>query len=95
MMRVCILLSYRCAAPGHHRVTHFVLFVLSGVREAWDNGGHATRWCDFASIDHNQQLHQVVVDFSTARLHDVHIFATHRLAYLHAERKRMQKCNAV
>jgi len=61
-----------------------VLLVLARVREAGDDGGDARRRRYFARVDHDQQLHQVVVDLAAARLDDVDVLAAHRLADLDA-----------
>ena len=42
--------------------TALVLLVLAGVGEVGDNGGDATGRGSLAGIDHDQQLHQTVVD---------------------------------
>lgn len=56
---------------------YLVLLVLPGVREAGDDGGDAGRGGDLAGVDHDQQLHEVVVDFATTALDDVHVLTTH------------------
>lgn len=63
--------------------SHLVLLVLASVREARDDGGHSAGGGNLAGVDHDQQLHQHVVDLPTAALHDVHIFPTHGLSHLH------------
>lgn len=63
---------------------YLVFLVLPGVREAWNDGRHATGRGDLARIDHDQQLHQVVVDLAGAGLHNVHVLAAHRFANLDA-----------
>ena len=55
-----------------------------GSRVAWDDGGHALRRRNLAGVDHDKQLHEVVIHLSTARLDDVHVLATHGLADLDA-----------
>lgn len=65
---------------------YLVLFVLPGVRKAGDDGGDAGRGGDLAGVDHDQQFHQVVVNLTTAALHNVHILATHAFPDLHAAR---------
>ena len=40
---------------------------------------------DLARVDHDEELHQVVVDLAAARLNDVDILATNRLTDLDAE----------
>lgn len=63
---------------------YLVLFVLPGVREAGDDGCDTGRRGDLAGVNHDKQLHQVVVDFAAAALHDVHVLAAHALPNLHA-----------
>lgn len=63
---------------------YLVLLVLPGVREAGNDGGDAGRRGDLAGVDHDQQLHQVVVNFAAAALHDVDVLAAHALPDLHA-----------
>ena len=67
---------------------HLVLLVLPGVGEAGDDGGDPGRGGDLTGVDHDQQLHQVVVDFAAAALHDVHVLASHALTDLHAVGER-------
>lgn len=70
-------------------LAYFVLFVLSGVGEARDDGGDTWRWSDLACIDHDQQLHEIIVNFSTATLYDVHILASNALTYFHTAKDDM------
>lgn len=63
---------------------YLVLLVLPGVGEAGDDGGDAGRGGNLAGVDHDQQLHQVVVDLAAAALHDVDVLASHALPDLHA-----------
>lgn len=64
---------------------HLVFFVLTSVREDRNDSGDSGRRGDLAGVDHDEQLHDVVVDVSATALNDEHVLATHRLAYLHAE----------
>lgn len=64
----------------------FVLLVLAGVRKARNDGRHTRSRSNLAGVDHDQQLHQIVVHLATARLDDVNILATHRFANLHAKK---------
>lgn len=68
----------------HTERLYLVLFVLPGVREAGDDGGDAGRGGDLAGVDHDQQLHEVVVDFAAAALDDVDVLAAHALPDFHA-----------
>ena len=56
---------------------YFVLAILSSVREAWNDRGNARCRGDFTRVDHDQELHEVVVDLAAATLHDEHIFTTY------------------
>lgn len=62
---------------------YLVLLVLPGVGEAGDDSGDAGRGGDLAGVDHDEQLHQVVVNFAAAALHDVHVLAAHALPDFH------------
>ena len=33
---------------------------------------------DFTGVDHNEELHQIVIDFTATRLDDVHVFTSDR-----------------
>ena len=70
---------------------YLVLLVLPGVGEAGNDSGDTRRRGDLAGVDHDQQLHQVVVDLAAAALHDVHVLAAHTLPNLHAIEKRRRK----
>ena len=59
-----------------------VFLVLPGVGEARYDGGDSDGGGDLTGIDHDEQLHQVVVDLSGPTLDDVDIFATDRLTNL-------------
>lgn len=61
---------------------YLVLFVLSSVRETRNYGCHSGGRCDLAGVYHDEQLHQVIVDFAAAALYDVDIFSSNRLADL-------------
>lgn len=61
---------------------YLVLFVLSSVRETRNYGGHSSGGRDLAGVDHDEQLHQVIVDFAATALYDVDIFPSNRFADL-------------
>lgn len=63
---------------------YLVLLILACVGEAGDDGGDTGRGGDLAGVDHNEELHQVIVDLAAPALHDVDILATHTLPDLHA-----------
>jgi len=65
-------------------MSYFILFVLSSVGKDWNDGSDTSGRGYLASVDHNEQFHDVVIDLTTATLNDKHIFATHRFANLHA-----------
>lgn len=44
------------------RCTALVLLILSRVREVGDDGGDAPGGGSFAGIDHDEELHQAIVD---------------------------------
>ena len=62
---------------------NLVLLVLSGVGVTGDDSRHSHGRGDLAGVDHDQQLHQVVVDLTRTALYDVNVLATNTLAYLH------------
>lgn len=68
---------------------YLVLFVLSGVWKAWNDGRHSWRGCNFACIYHDQQLHEIIIDLTRAWLNDVDVFAAHRFADLDTKKKRI------
>ena len=61
-----------------------VLLVLPGVGKGGYDGRHPLRRGDLAGVDHDEQLHEVVVDLAPARLHDVHVLAADALPDLDA-----------
>lgn len=64
--------------------TYYLVFlVLPGVGEARYDRSDAGRGRNLAGVDHDQQLHQVVVDLTAAALHDVDVFATDALPNFH------------
>lgn len=65
---------------------YLVFFVLPGIWEAGYDGSDTWRGGDLTGVDHDQQLHQVVVNFATAALHDVHILTTNAFPNFHAIR---------
>lgn len=67
--------------------TNLILLVLSGVGETRDDGGDAARGSDLARVYHDEELHEVVVDFPAARLHDVNILPADGFADFHAKNK--------
>ena len=71
---------------------HLVLLVLAGVGEAGDNCGDTGRRGDLAGVDHDEQLHQVVVDLPAAALDDVHVLATHALPDFNTGWERQSEC---
>lgn len=72
--------------PRAKQKTNLVFLVLARVGVAWDDGGDPAGGCDLAGVDHDQQLHQVVVNLSTSRLHDVHVLPPDGLPYFDAEK---------
>ena len=51
---------------------------VPGIWKAWDYGGDLVRAGDFTGVDHNEELHQIVIDFTATRLDDVHVFTSDR-----------------
>lgn len=65
---------------------HLVLLVLPCVGEAGDDGCDPGGRGDLTRIDHNQQLHQIIIDLPTAALYDVDILSTDTLSDLNTVR---------
>ena len=61
------------------------LCTIPGIGITGDDGGDALRRGDLAGVDHDEHLHEVVVQLAAARLHDVDVLAAHRLSDLHTE----------
>jgi hypothetical protein len=49
---------------------------LTGVREARDDGGNTAGGSGFAGVDHDEELHKVVVDLTATTLNNEDIFIT-------------------
>ena len=49
--------------------------------------------CDLAGVDHDEKLHQVVIDFAAARLNNVNVLTSDRLANLDAVEKKFTSVN--
>lgn len=67
---------------------YLVFLILPGVGETWDDSGDAGRGGNFAGVDHDEQLHEVVVDFAAAALDDVDILAADAFADLNTVQKK-------
>ena len=65
---------------GRNRVARLALAVLTGVAEIRHHRRDAPRRRAAAGINHNQQLHQMVVDRFAGRLDKEYVRAAHRLA---------------
>lgn len=70
------------------RWSYLVLFVLSCIWKAWNNGCDTWCRCDLTGINHNQHFHEIIIDFTRTRLNDVNIFATNRFANFNATKKQ-------
>ena len=57
------------------------LAVLAGVAEIGDDGGDAPGGGPAHGVDHDKQLHEIVVDVVAGGLDDEHILAAHRLKH--------------
>lgn len=44
--------------------SRFVLLILAGVGEVGKDGGNAARGGGFAGVDHNEELHETIVDIA-------------------------------
>lgn len=60
--------------------TGLVLLVLTSVGEAGDDGSNAASRGGLASVDHDEELHEVVVDLSASGLDNVDILVTDGLS---------------
>lgn len=63
---------------------HLVLLVLPSVGETGDDCGHPGSRGDLAGVDHDEELHQIVIDLTAAALHNVDVLTADALADLHA-----------
>lgn len=86
--------SPRAGSSNRTQISYLVLFVLSSIRKTRDHGSHPGRRCDLTGVDHDEKLHEVVVDFSTATLDDIDIFAPHALTDLDAGKRKMPSVNS-
>ena len=62
---------------GRDRVARLALAVLTRVAEIRDDRGDAAGGRALARVDHDEQLHQVVVDRAAGRLDEEHVRAAH------------------
>ena len=72
--------GYKLGTDGGPRLA---FLVLPGVRVHRDDSNHMLSGDNLKSVDRYLQLHQVIIDLPTTRLHDVHTFPPHRLTGLH------------
>lgn len=63
--------------------TYFVFLVLASIGKTRNDRCDPAGRRDFAGIDHNQQLHQVIVHLTAAGLNNVDIFAADGLSDFH------------
>ena len=63
---------------GGDRITGLGLAVLTGIAEVGDHRGNAAGGSPLHGIDHDEQLHQVVVDRTAGGLYQEHIGTTDR-----------------
>lgn len=69
---------------GTNRRTRLVLLVLASIRKVGDDGSDATSRSSPASMDHDEQFHEPVVDVSGgSRLKDEDIFISDRFSNGH------------
>lgn len=68
-------------------VSYLIFFVLSSVWEAWNHSSNSRCRSNFASVNHNQKFHQVIVDFTRARLNNVNIFPSNWFPDFDAKKK--------
>lgn len=87
--KACIQLP--CSNLSH--IPYLVLFVLPGIREAGDDSCDSAGRGNLTGIDHDEQLHQIVIDLPTATLHNVDVLPTNALAYFHAGNRWEESCN--
>lgn len=65
-------------------LSHLILLVLASVRKTGDDSCDPTGRRNLAGIDHDQQLHQHVVNLLTPALYNEYILTPDRLAYFNA-----------
>lgn len=61
---------------------HLVLLVLPGVWKAWDDSRDPGSRGNLAGVDHNQELHQIIIDLPRSTLDNVDVLPTYTLSYL-------------
>lgn len=65
-----------------YRSPGFIFLVLARVGKVWDDSRDASRTGSLARVDHDEKLHQPIVNVPRGRgLKDENIFVTDRLAY--------------
>ena len=84
-----MLQNFPTQSKSNYRIGHpkkrpnLVFLVLSGVGVAGDDCSNPDSRGNLAGIDHDEQLHEVIIHLSTPALNDVHVFSSHTLSYLH------------
>ena len=58
---------------------------LPGIRVTRDDGRDSLSRGDLAGVDHDEHLHEVVVQLAASGLHDVDVLAAHGLSDLDTE----------
>mmetsp|Transcript_3060 Transcript_3060/g.7667 ORF Transcript_3060/g.7667 Transcript_3060/m.7667 type:complete len:347 (+) Transcript_3060:879-1919(+) len=74
-----------CCELGGDRLAALRLAVRARVAVVGDDGGDGARAGALARVNHDQQLHEVVVDGRAGGLHQEHVAAADRLANLHVD----------
>ena len=65
---------------GGDRSSGFIFLILPGVRETRNDSRDPSCGSSATCINHDKELHKVVIDTVGPCLHDKHIFIAHRLA---------------
>lgn len=78
MVTSCFLNHIRHKLRGDRRPT-LVFFILSRIREKWDDGCNSFSTGNFASMDHYAELHEGRINGTTPSVDDVYIKLPHGL----------------
>ncbi len=65
-----------------HTNGHLVFLILPSVGVARDDSCDSHSRGDLTSIDHDEELHEIIVDLPRTTLHYIYILSSHTLSYL-------------
>lgn len=76
-----------CVCIKQSHSTHLILFVLSRVGKAGNNSGDPACRSNLTGIDHDEELHEHIIDLAAPTLYDVDILSPHRLSNLNTSNR--------